>query len=492
MTIPSFQTVRGGSLLLLGVLLLSPAATWAAEAAPSRPNVLFIMADDLNHWVGYTGRNRQTITPNIDRLTATGQSFTRAYCAAPVCNPSRTALFSGLRPGSTGVYGNAQDWRPAVPVDLTLATTLRRGGYEILGAGKLYHMGWDRRVEYDDYLVEKPAGRGSPLVTPQEFTQVVFAPLAGGDEGMPDYHVANYGIAQLAKAHHKPFFLGIGFHKPHPPFMVPKKYFDLHPLETIELPPYREDDLEDIPAVGQRKAIGAGTHAAIVKAGQWKAAIQSYLATISFVDAQIGRVLDALEKSPFRDNTIVVLLGDHGWQLGEKHHWGKTTLWEEVTRAPLIWRVPGLTKPGSICARTVDFMSIYPTLTELCGVPTPKHVQGVSIKPLLADAQAPWDRPGVTTSQEGQHSVRSEKWRYIRYQDGTDEFYDESADPYEWTNLAKKKEFAGVIQEMAAWLPKENKAGLKSSAGGLEEGEKPADAGDRAGRRKARQEKKAP
>jgi arylsulfatase A-like enzyme len=451
--------------------------------------VLFIMADDLNHWVGYTGRNKQTITPNIDRLSATSVSFTRANCAAPVCNPSRTALFSGLRPGSTGVYGNGQDWRPAVPADLTLITTLRRGGYEMLGAGKLYHMGWDRREEYDDYLVEKPSGRGAPLVTPQEFSQVVFAPLAGGDEGMPDYHVANYGIEQLAKPHAKPFFLGIGFHKPHPPFMVPKKYFDLHPLEAIELPPYREDDLDDIPPVGQRKAIGAGTHEAIVKAGQWKAAIQSYLATISFVDAQIGRVLGALEKSPYRDNTIVVLLGDHGWELGEKHHWGKTTLWEEVARAPLIWRVPGLTKPGSLCARTVDFMSIYPTLAELCGVPTPSHVQGVSIKALLADPQAPWDRPGVTTSQQGQHSVRTEKWRYIRYQDGTEELYDEVSDPYEWTNLAAKKELAGVIKQLAEWLPKENKAGLEISAAGLEEGERSTVAVDRAARRKARQAK---
>ncbi|MDB6115675.1 MAG: betC 3 [Lacunisphaera sp.] len=473
-------------------LALGAAPCLAAESVPLRPNVLFIMADDLNHWVGYTGRNQQTLTPNIDRLSAMGMSFTHANCAAPVCNSSRAALFSGLRPGSTGVYGNSQDWRPAIAPELTLITTLRRGGYEMLGAGKLYHGGFDRREEFNDYLVEKPAPHGTPLVKPQRFTQVVFAPLEGGDEVMPDFNVANYGIAQLAKPHDKPFFLGIGFHKPHPPFMVPKKYFDMHPLESIELPPYREDDLEDIPRAGQRKAIGAGTHEAIVKAGQWKAAVQSYLATISFVDAQVGRVLDALEKSPYRDNTIVVLLGDHGWELGEKHHWGKTTLWEEVARAPLIWKVPGLTKPGSVCARTVDFMSLYPTLTELCGVPTPKHVQGISIKPLLADAQSPWDHPAVTTSQEGQHSVRTEQWRYIRYQDGTDELYDETADPYEWTNLAGKKELAGVIQELAVWLPKENKAGLKTSAGGEEEGEGPAAKEDRAERRKARQEKKAP
>ncbi len=464
----------------------------AAAPRPKRPNVLFIMVDDLNHWVGYLGRNKQTITPNMDRLSAAGLSFTRANCAAPVCNPSRTALFSGLRPGSTGVYGNANDWRPVVPEDKTMITTLRRGGYEMLGAGKLYHMGFDRREEYDDYMVEAPGGeRGRPIPPLLRFNQVVFGPTDGGDDSLPDWNTANYGIEQLGQPHAKPFFLGIGFHKPHPPFVVPKKYFDLHPLERIQLVPYREDDLADVPPEGVRKAIGQGTHEMILKAGKWKEAIQAYLATISYVDVQIGRVLDALEKSAYRANTIVVLMGDNGWHLGEKNHWGKTTLWEESARVPLIWKVPGLTKPGSVCARAVDFMSIYPTLTELCSVPTPKHVQGISIRPLLENPQARWAHPAITTSQEGQHAVRTEKWRYIRYRDGSEELYDDENDRYEFTNLAGKPEFAAKKRELAAFLPTENKPTLAMSAGGAEEGEGGEDRAAKAAAKKMRKAGKA-
>ena len=472
------------------LLLFLLALPLAAAPASSRPNVLFIVADDLNHWVGYLGRNKQTLTPNIDRLAASGMSFTRSYCAAPVCNPSRAAMFSGRRPGATGVYGNAQDWRTVVPREETLITTLRRGGYEMLAAGKIYHGSFDRRDEYDDYHTIPPLGGGRNKTTrvPDGFNQVIFAPLDAGDESMPDYHEASYGIDQLGKAHAKPFFLAIGFHKPHPPFIVPKKYFDLHPLGSIELPPFREDDLEDLPAVGKRSGIGQGTHAMITKAGKWKEAIQSYLASISFVDAQVGRVLDALGKSAYRDNTIVVLIGDHGWQLGEKYHWGKTTLWEEVARAPLLWRVPGLTKPGSVCERTVDFMTLYPTLTDLCGVPTPQHVEGTSIRPLLANPAAAWEHPGITTYGQGRHAIRTEKWRYIRYEDGSEELYDEENDPYEWNNLAVKSEFAAKKRELAVYLPNENKPAIKSSAGGGDEGDNSSGAAGKQAR-KARKQK---
>lgn len=195
--------------------------------------------------------------------------------------------------------------------------------------------------------------------------------------------------------------------------------------------------------------------------------------------------MDALEKSGYRDNTIVVLMGDHGWQLGEKFHWGKTTLWEEVARAPLIWKVPGMTKPGAVCERTVDFMTIYPTLTELCGVPTPKHVEGTSIRALLQNPKAAWDRPGITTYGQGQHAVRTEKWRYIHYKDGSEELYDDENDPYEWTNLAEKPEFAAKKKELTAFLPKENKPGI---AGAGEDGEPNP---ERAAKQAARKAKKA-
>lgn len=477
----------------LAILVACVCAALSLRAAETkRPNVLLIMADDLNHWVGYLGRNRQTLTPNIDRLAASGMRFTRSYCAAPVCNPSRAAMFSGRRPGALGVYGNSQDWRTVVPKEETLITTFRRAGYELLAAGKIYHGGFDRRDEYDDYATVPPLGASRNKTTrPTDgFNQVIFAPLDAGDEAMPDYHSASYGIAQLGKPHAKPFFLAVGFHKPHPPFIVPKKYFDLHPLETIELPPFKADDLDDLPAAGKRSGIGQGTHAMIVQAGKWKEAVQSYLAAISFVDGQIGRVLDALEKSPHRDNTIVVLMGDHGWQLGEKYHWGKTTLWEEVARAPLLWRVPGLTQPGAVCERTVDFMTLYPTLTDLCGIPTPAHVQGASIRALLKDPRAPWSHPGITTYGQGQHAVRTEGWRYIHYSDGSEELYDETADPYEWTNLAAKPEHAARLKELAAWLPKENKPGLAPSRGGAEEGDE-VDPAAKAAKQQARKAKKA-
>lgn len=474
--------------LLVGLVALA-AITRAADSAQARPNVLFIMADDLNHWVGYLGRNKQTKTPNIDRLAASGMSFTRSYCAAPVCNPSRASMFSGHRPGATGVYGNAQDWRTVIPRDETLITTMRRAGYEMLAAGKIYHESFNRRDEYDDYHTPPPLGgqRNKTTRPPDAFNQVIFAPLDAGDDALPDYHAASYGIEQLGKPHAKPFFLAIGFHKPHPPFIVPQKYFDLHPLETIELPPFRADDLDDLPPLGQRAGIGQGTHAMITKAGKWKEAVQSYLAAISYIDAQLGRVLDALEQSAYRDNTIVVFMGDHGWQLGEKYHWGKTTLWEEVARAPLIWKVPGLTKPGAVCERTVDFMTVYPTITDLCGVPTPKHVDGVSIRPLLADPRAAWSHPGITTYGQGRHAIRTEQWRYIHYEDGTEELYDDNRDPYEWENLAEKPEFAAKKKELATFLPKENKPGIRATGSGLEEGEVSP---DRAAKQAARKVKK--
>jgi arylsulfatase A-like enzyme len=214
-----------------------------------------------------------------------------------------------------------------------------------------------------------------------------------------------------------------------------------------------EKDLDDIPAAGVRMANPGGDHAAITKAGIWKECVRAYLASISFADAQLGRLLDALDASPSRDDTIVVLWGDHGWHLGEKLHWRKFTLWEEATRAPFIWVVPGTTKPGVVCERTVDFMSVYPTLSDLCGLPIPAHLEGPSIRPLLADPKAEWTTAALTTYGFRNHAVRTERWRYIRYADGSEELYDEVADPLEWKNLAGKEDLAGVKAELSRRLP---------------------------------------
>lgn len=430
------------------------AAEGEAKPEPKqKPNVLFIAVDDLNHWVGYLGRNKQTITPNLDKLAARGVQFTRSYCAAPVCNPSRAALMSGMRPSTTGVYNNNIDWRKIIPPDKCLPATFRKAGYVALGAGKIYHGGFDRTEEWDDYPKEKkndPKPKGNDGVG-----GIKFAPLDCADSDLSDYGIADYGIAQLGKTHDKPFLLTIGFHKPHMPWNVPQKWYDMHPLDQIELPPHKEDDLADIPPAGVRMAKPEGDHKAMLDSGRWKEAVQGYLAAISYLDMNVGRLIEALDKSAYKDNTIIVLWGDHGWHLGEKEHWRKFALWEEATRTPLIWIVPGMTKP-SVCERTVDYMSMYPTLCDLCGIEKPAHLEGKSIVPLLRDPKAAWDTPALTTHEFNNHAVRTEGWRYIRYNNGDEELYDETKDPLEYTNLAKDTTFAEKKVELAKWLPMQN------------------------------------
>ena len=297
--------------------LLAAFLTCAADSASAqerKPNVLFIAVDDLNHWVGYLGRNPQTITPNIDKLAARGVRFTHSYCVAPACNPSRAALMSGLRPGTSGVYDNGDDWRKAISEDLPLTATFRKNGYYVCGAGKIYHGAFERRSEWDDYLESegtepKPTGNDG-------VGGIKFAPLDCEDSDLREWKIVEYGIQQLLRKHEKPFFLAVGLHKPHMPWNVPRKYYDMHPLESIKLPPYREDDLTDLPPEGLRMARPGGDHKAMLDSGRWKEAVQGYLAAISYADAMIGRLMDGLDKSAYKDNTIVVFWGDHGGHRG--------------------------------------------------------------------------------------------------------------------------------------------------------------------------------
>ena len=450
-----FQRASAALSALVVALLPFSIAHRAIAAEPvkttARPNVLFIAVDDLNHWVGYLGRNPQTITPNIDRLAGRGVRFTRSYCAAPVCNPSRASLMSGLRPATTGVYSNGDDWRNVVPPERTLLTTFRQAGYYVCGAGKIYHGAFERRSEWDDYLERaktdpKPTGDGG-------VGGIRFAPLDCRDEDLLDWHSVEYGIAQLKERREQPLFLAVGLHKPHMPWNVPRKYYDMHPLDKIELPPSKPDDLADVPPAGVEMARPGGDHQAMVESGRWKEAVQGYLAAISYTDMLIGRLIEAFDQSPYRDDTIIVFWGDHGWHLGEKEHWRKFALWEEATRAPLIWVAPGVTQPGGVCERTVDFMSIYPTLTDLAGIATPAHVEGKSIRALLADPSAAWSQPAITTFGYGNHAARSEGWRYIRYENGDEELYDEATDPYEWTNLAGEAKYVQHKAELAKSFP---------------------------------------
>jgi arylsulfatase A-like enzyme len=433
------------------------ACGWFSLWAKPKMNVLFIPVDDLNHWVGYTGRNPQAKTPNIDRLSKMGVSFSNAHCAAPACEPTRASLFSGLRPSTSGCYLNGNSWKKYVKEGICLNAHFKNSGYYVMGTGKTYHSSAGAKAgiyedEWDEY---PPLAKSSPGGASKYQGYFEPLPIDMKDEDLGDWHSVNYCIEQLGKKRDKPFFLACGMIKPHLPWAVPQKYYEMFPRDKIKLPPHIKNDFSDIP----KFAHGVGTsgdHPKFLQSGRWKDAIQSYLATIAYVDVCIGRLLDALETSPHKDNTIIVLWGDHGWHLGEKERWRKFTLWEEATRAPLIWYAPGVTKADTICSRPVDFMSIYPTLCELAGIDKPSHVEGQSLVPLLKDPQAKWDGVAITTNGFMNHSVRNENWRYTRYRDGSEELYDHRKDPYEWKNLAEKEEFASIKKRLAGRLPKKN------------------------------------
>lgn len=443
-------------LSLLSIVLFG----WASEAkAAEKPNVLFIAVDDLNDWVACLGGHSQCQTPNIDKLAAKGVLFTRSYCAAPACNPSRAALMTGVRPFTSGVYLNPQPWRKAMPETVTLPQHFMANGYEAVGSGKIYHGRFEDPASWNDYLQKGGDPKPANKVSNDPHSRaggIIWGKLDVQDEEMNDYKMGNYAIEYLQEKHDKPFFLACGIFRPHMPWQVPRKYYDMYPLDSLKLPKTLETDLDDVPEPGRKMARPGGDHGTILKTDNWKHAVQAYLASITFADAMVGRVVKALEESPYAENTIIVLWGDHGWHLGEKQHWRKFALWEEATRAPLIMVAPGVTSPNSVCERTVDFMNIYPTLSELCGLPIPKHAEGVSMLPLLKSPTAKWDRPAITTHGRNNHAVRSERFRYIRYADGSEELYDHDADPLEWKNIAGDSEFAEAKAELAKWLPKGN------------------------------------
>jgi arylsulfatase A-like enzyme len=430
------------------------AAEQAAQVAKKRPNVLFIAVDDLNDWTGFLGGQPGAKTPNMDRLAARGMAFTHAYCSAPACNPSRASLMCGVRPSTSGVYHNDQPWRPVLKDAVTLSQHFMANGYEAVGTGKIFHGGFDEPESWNDYFKGKGGPTGKVATNGLDASHFDWGPMEGDDKAMPDYHNVNFGIDYLNKEHDKPFFLAVGLIKPHLPWHVPQKYFDEFPLDSVQLPKVTENDLADIPEMGRRIARPSGDHAKVTAAHQWKQAVQGYLASIRFCDQQIGRLVDAFEKSRYADDTIVVFWGDHGWHLGEKEHWRKFALWEEATRVPMVIWAPGMTKAGSRCERTVTLLDLYPTLVEYCGLSERKGLEGNSIVPLLKNPQAEWDKPAITTHGRGNHSVRSERYRYIRYNDGSEELYDHQADPLEWTNLANDAKLSSVKAGLAGWLPK--------------------------------------
>ena len=452
------------------------AAAPFAMAAPVKQNILFIAIDDMNDWIGCLKGHPNTITPNLDRLASLGMNFTSAHCAAPLCNPARAALMTGRRPSSTGVYLNSQPYHGSKILSsaVTLNQHFKNSGYLTLGCGKIYHgtqgpfsdgKGWHEYGKVSDTL--KLSGP-LPIAGAAAIAQFDWGPTETDDEAMHDYQTAEWVSKRLSQKHDQPMFLACGFSKPHLPWFVPKKYFDMHPLDSIQLPIVKEDDLDDVPEIGRKFAKASGDHARVTKAEAWKKAVQAYLAAITFSDAMVGNVLRALEAGPNAKNTIIVLWSDHGWHLGEKMHWRKFTLWERSTRNILMIAAPGVTAPGSVCNRTVSMMDIYPTLMDLVGLKAPTKQEGESLMTWLKNPRAPKSTPALTTYQLGNHAVRSERWRYIRYSDGTEELYDRDKDPNEWTNLAGKPEMAAVKKDLAKWLPVHDEANAPTRAGGEE------------------------
>ncbi|MBE0537803.1 MAG: sulfatase [Phycisphaerae bacterium] len=454
-------------------------AAQAAKDAAKKPNVLFIAVDDLNDWVGCLGGHPDVKTPNIDRLAARGVLFTSAHCAAPACNPSRASLMTGVRPWTSGVYHNPNPWRksPVLKDAVTLPQHFMAHGYKAIGSGKIYHGGFPDPASWQVYWPSQtqnkppdPLPAGRPLSGIPKTAHFDWGPVDADKREMGDWQVADWVIGQLKAKHEKPFFLACGMYRPHLPWYVPQQYFDMYPLDKITMPVVKEDDLDDVPPIG-RKMSGGGDHANVLKYDQWRKAVQAYLASISFMDECVGRVLDALDASAYADNTVVVFWSDHGWHLGEKLHWRKFALWEEATHNCLMFLVPGLTKAGGQCTRPVNLIDIYPTLVDVCGLAPKKGLEGVSLRPLLENPKAAWERPSVTTHGRGNHSVRSQRWRYIRYSDGTEELYDHEKDELEWTNLAGEAKYADVKRDMAKWLPTSEAAEVeKDAAGGAEDG----------------------
>ncbi|MBS0202712.1 MAG: sulfatase [Planctomycetes bacterium] len=457
------------TILVLGCMTVMGLAHSVVQAqqASQRPNVLFIAIDDQNDWIGTLGGHPLVKTPHIDRLAARGTVFLNAHCQAPLCNPSRTSLMLSLRPTTTGVYGLApwfrtlDGWKDRV----ALPQHFKAHGYRTLTVGKVYHGGVGgpklQAAEFDVWgaaggIGVKPEKKLIPPTPMGNHPLMDWGVFPHKDEDKGDYKVASWAVEQIKSApRDQPFFLAAGFFLPHVPCYATQRWFDLYPDDDSVLPPILESDRDDTPRFSWylHWKLPEPRLKWVRENHQWRNLVRSYLACTSFVDAQVGRLTAALEEAGLADNTIIVLWGDHGWHLGEKGITGKNTLWDRGTRVPLIFAGPGVASGGR-CTQPAELLDIYPTLIDLCGLKPRDDLEGISLNPQLKDANAKRDRPAITSHNQGNHGIRSESWRYIRYADGTEELYDMQADPHEWTNLAAKSEHAAVIAAHRRWLPK--------------------------------------
>jgi arylsulfatase A-like enzyme len=452
--------------LLKWVLIFAVCACSCVSAA-ERPNVLFIAIDDLNDWIGCLNGHPQVKTPHIDALAARGTLFTNAHCQAPLCNPSRSSLLTGLRPSTTGIYGLAPGIRDVELTRgvVTLPQTFTSSGYRTFTCGKIYHDG-SVKSDKSEFATWGPApGMGKPEkrfanLPGKPHPLMDWGPFPERDEQSADYVIASAAMNAITDTPaDKQFFIACGFRLPHVPCFAPPKWFELYPDDTLKLPPVKDDDRADTPRISWylHWNLPEPRLSTLKKYDEWRKLVRGYLASISFVDAQVGRVLGALKESGRLDKTIVVLWSDHGYHLGEKLITGKNTLWERSTRVPLIFAGPGISSNAK-CSRAVELLDMYPTLLELCGFEPRKNLEGHSLVPLLKDANAPREWPAITTANQDNHSIRNDHWRYIQYADKSEELYDMSADPNEWTNLASDPKFADAKADLKRWLPKTSAA----------------------------------
>lgn len=462
-------------LFVFGFLgLLLNACTKEKEVV--RPNIVMIAIDDMNNWVGAWGG--QAHTPAIDKLASEGIQFEHAYCVVPACNPSRAALLTGQRPETTGQYYNDGNFRHRVggADRITLPQYLSSLGYETVAAGKIFHHArgaaeepreLSDTISWDYQWVGNPGTPGANLYqTPNKKAAwhdgelddlgyagtVLWGEIPQSKEECGDWKLADFCANYLQKEHDKPFMLACGIFRPHSPHLAPKEYFDKYPIDEIEMPAFPAPDMVDIPEIAQSNW-STPLFKKMVEKGEWKKAVQSYLACMSFADDCVNHVLSSLENSAYKDNTIVIFWTDHGWQLGHKYRWEKFALWKQATNSPMIIKLPGKDFQPATCKRQVSYLDIYPTVVDLLGEEMPSYLDGNSLVPLINDPEMEWNIPAIITYPRGNHSVVLNDWNYIHYEDGSEELYYHIEDPTEFTNLAGKPEYRELMDSLKKFIP---------------------------------------
>ena len=471
------QNAQMSAKVSIWIVIITLLSCQTASENEQRPNILFIAIDDLNDWLGCMQGQPQVKTPHIDRLASKGVLFTNAHCQAPLCGPSRASLMTGLLPSSTGIYGQIrddkiQDALSAQPEIQFLPQYFGSHGYKTMGVGKLFHHfapkgvfeveggregGFgpkpEKRFKYDPAWFEKEGN-----------TQTDWGAFPEEDEAMPDFKTAQWTVEMLMHNHDRPFFLAAGFVRPHVPWYVPQKWFDRYSVDSLEMPPYLVNDQDDVPEISRQ------VHAVpmmpttewMMEEDEWRHAVHAYMACITFVDHYVGQILNALERSKYADNTIVVLWSDHGYHIGEKNRFAKHSLWQESSHVPLIISAPGF-DGGMSCSKPVQLLDLYPTLVDLASLPKNLLNEGRSLRPLLKNVEEDWTYPAVTTYGFSNHSLKSETHRYIHYEDGSEELYNHQEDPNEWQNLALQAESKPIKLEMKKHLPSDNHRWVKES-----------------------------